>query len=69
MNDEITLEIKKRRTFAIISKACETRPSLPLQIAGSRRERFLPSRTKGKIDFRAMGLTRHIDQYPVWNPF
>jgi len=43
--------------------------SLPLQIAGSRRERFLPSRTKAKIDFRAMDLTRHIDQHPVWNPF
>ncbi len=43
--------------------------SLRLQIAGNRREKFLPFRTKGKIDFRAMGLTRHIDPYPVWNPF
>jgi len=43
--------------------------SLLLRIAGNRRERFLPFRTKGKIDFRAMGLTRHIDLYPFWNPF
>src|ERR1700730_3372513 len=43
--------------------------SLPLQTAGSRKERFLPFLIRVKIDFRDMPLMRHSDLYRVWSPF